>query len=39
MGLQLQLLPMLAGFFSYKVAVLCKNSVGLLEELPGTTKQ
>eukprot|EP00892_Ulva_mutabilis_P010928 jgi/Ulvmu1/8207/UM041_0016.1 len=37
-GLQLQLLPMLAGFFTYKIAVLGKNSLALFEEISGKKK-
>lgn len=38
LGLQLQLLPMLAGFFTYKAAVLGKNSLALFEELSGKSR-
>lgn len=34
-GLTLQLLPMLVGFFTYKVAVLAKQSLELFGELSG----
>ena len=39
MGLTLQLLPMLLGFFTYKGAVLAKQSLALFAELAGGQRQ
>jgi hypothetical protein len=39
MGLTLQLLPMLLGFFTYKGAVLAKQSLVLFAELAGGQRQ
>lgn len=38
LGLQLQLLPMLAGFFTYKAGVLGRSSIALFDELSGRKK-
>lgn len=39
MGLTLQLLPMLLGFFTYKAAVITKTGLSLLESLSKGTDE